>query len=773
MNQAPGRAATRWVTLGLLGLLFVGALAQRTVRVHEAVFPPGEVLYQGIDAWYHARLITHAAVTGERLRHDPHLRMPDGAPVAVGPLFDDLGAWAARLTWGGRSARGDDEGDLLRVRRVAAWLPAVLGALIIVPVVFLARSLWGPAAGWIAGVGYLAVPGQILSRSVLGATDHHVGEVFFSTLCFAGITLSLQRLSHRHLSSGIGWAALAGFALGAYQLTWIAGMLLPIVLLGWLGSVVVLTVMRSASERGRASQPSRLLLHVACTTAIASATALALVTPQVDGVRVLASGRDVCLLLLLASLVVIVGHRLVPVRHRGLSIAALVTTTAIVGTWLVLRFDVWSQFSYWASFLRPRVEAGTVREAAPLLSLGSSWGPVWNELGMGWLVAMPGLLLLGFNSWRNQRHGELLLLIWSSTALLMTLAQNRFGYYLGVVSILAATCCLASIGRSFRVGVGPGRARWASLLFALGVVFVFVAPNIRRTTARTALTPSIPGAWLEALDWIESQTPDPFGGHPCRFVVEDPACRATYGVFTWWDYGYWLIERGRRVPFSNPTQAGAATAARILLSDADGAAKELAAMRADFLIVDAMMGMIQPGRGVALGKFHAIATWSDFDRRTFSRLARMRNDAGDEVVTTVYFPRYFESLVGRVASHGTSAAEPMGTALIVFQDDPDLTATDPIEVDDVTWFTDFDRARIAVESLSVEQRRRARFASFDPLQTPVPLPALSSFEEVFRSRDAIAKRSDGDVPRVRVLQRTGARSAALVSDLGGRYSEPD
>src|SRR5204863_7481398 len=50
--------------------------------------------------------------------------------------------------------------------------------------------------------------------------------------------------------------------------------------------------------------------------------------------------------------------------------------------------------------------------------------------------------------------------------------------------------------------------------------------------------------------------------------------RAAYGVMNWWDHGYWIVAVARRVPVSNATQAGAATASRFFgaLTENDGSA---------------------------------------------------------------------------------------------------------------------------------------------------------------------------------------------------------
>jgi hypothetical protein len=73
--------------------------------------------------------------------------------------------------------------------------------------------------------------------------------------------------------------------------------------------------------------------------------------------------------------------------------------------------------------------------------------------------------------------------------------------------------------------------------------------------------------WIRAMTWLRQSTPPPFAsGDP---YLDTPRSlrgqRSAWGVLAWWDYGYWIIEIGHRVPTANGTQAGAVDTARMFL----------------------------------------------------------------------------------------------------------------------------------------------------------------------------------------------------------------
>ena len=69
---------------------------------------------------------------------------------------------------------------------MGAYLPAILGALVPIPVYFIGKELFGSRAGLISAALIAILPGQYLVRTLLGSTDHHAMEILFSTLIIKG-----------------------------------------------------------------------------------------------------------------------------------------------------------------------------------------------------------------------------------------------------------------------------------------------------------------------------------------------------------------------------------------------------------------------------------------------------------------------------------------------------------------------------------------------------------------------------------------------------------
>src|SRR5688572_7900027 len=190
----------------LLALIVVVAFAARTVFLWRAVITDAGVNYQDSDAWYHMRLIDNLIANfPHRASIDPYLGA--GAPPVAVPLLFDLAVGAAALVigLGAPSPR--------TIELVGAFAPPVLGALTTLPVYLIGRRLFGRTTGLLAA-GLLAIaPGQLLARSVLGFTDHHVAEALLTALTVLGMIAAIQADGARER-----WirGAIAGVALGAY-----------------------------------------------------------------------------------------------------------------------------------------------------------------------------------------------------------------------------------------------------------------------------------------------------------------------------------------------------------------------------------------------------------------------------------------------------------------------------------------------------------------------------------------------------------------------------
>src|SRR5262245_35384923 len=208
---------------GLLALIVVVAFLARTALLWRSVFTGEGVNYQDSDAWYHMRLIDNLTHNfPHRASIDPYLGA-DAPAVAVPLLFDlFVGAVALLVGFGSPSPH--------TVEVVGAVVPPVLGALATLPIYLIGQRLFGRRSGLLAA-GLLAIaPGQLLARSVLGFTDHHVAEALLTSLTIRAAIAALQAPTPR---ARLIHAGLTGVALSAYLMAWSGGALLVFVLCAW------------------------------------------------------------------------------------------------------------------------------------------------------------------------------------------------------------------------------------------------------------------------------------------------------------------------------------------------------------------------------------------------------------------------------------------------------------------------------------------------------------------------------------------------------------
>src|SRR3972149_12113848 len=156
------------------------------------------------DAVYHMRLV-HNTIYHFPLRvfFDPFTHFPYGNQVHFGPLFTLIIASAALI-----AGLGHPTPELLNI--VGAYTPVVMGVLCLIPLYFIACTLFGKTAAIITVFILTFLPGEFLQHSNLGFTDHHVAEVLFSTITCAFLIYALTIKNNRNfliysLFSGISF----------------------------------------------------------------------------------------------------------------------------------------------------------------------------------------------------------------------------------------------------------------------------------------------------------------------------------------------------------------------------------------------------------------------------------------------------------------------------------------------------------------------------------------------------------------------------------------
>jgi len=212
----------------ILYLIFGISLIIRTILPYARVFGGEMVMFGSDDPVYHLRLIENE-LFGKHFPHriyfDPYTLFPHGSYLHFSPLYDQIPAFVTWLIGLGAPTH-------MLMETVGAYYPAVLGALVVFPVYFIGKELYSREVGLLSAFLIAILPG-FLFRSILGAMDHHVGEVLFSTLAMMFLLMALKRakasgISFEHfrerdwtsLRTPLVYIFLAGFSFGLYALTW-------------------------------------------------------------------------------------------------------------------------------------------------------------------------------------------------------------------------------------------------------------------------------------------------------------------------------------------------------------------------------------------------------------------------------------------------------------------------------------------------------------------------------------------------------------------------
>jgi dolichyl-diphosphooligosaccharide--protein glycosyltransferase len=194
-------------------LIFAVGLATRAIYWPRIFTPQGLMSPHGADSYYHLRRIWFSVVRYPAvLERDPYVGYPAGGEIVWPPGFD-LGVAILARGLAGEDAAG--------VEAVAAWVPAVLGALTAVAAAALAARLFSPAAGVASGLLLALLPAHY-SYTQLGKVDHHAAVSLLSVL----LVMGCAAVTRRYREPWPGLAVGLGLGLAILLYTWPGGLLL-------------------------------------------------------------------------------------------------------------------------------------------------------------------------------------------------------------------------------------------------------------------------------------------------------------------------------------------------------------------------------------------------------------------------------------------------------------------------------------------------------------------------------------------------------------------
>lgn len=579
---------------------------------YDSVFNGVFVRFSGNDPWYNMRLVDST------LHHFPHriyfdafTYYPHGTPVPYAPLFDYALAviiWLIGL--GNPYATLGVHG----IDAIGAWYPAVLGAIVVIPVYFIGKALWNRNAGLLSAALIAILPGQFLSRSLLGFTDHHIAETLFSTITMLFLILAVQSAKKHELTFysvlDKDWSSLkkpllysffGGIFFGCYYLSWYGAPLFVFILL-------IYAVVQYIIDHVRGETTDYLCIISIPLLFVPMIMIAPLLHPgALSSFQVISLAIGMVVFVFLSAISFLMNYK--KIAPYGYPIAILVLGVLSFALLYALVPSLYSSLTGNLRIFLPTETQLTVAEIHPM-TIREAWG--W--FSTTFFIAFFGFAWLGYEIARKFRAEEILFVVWSAVMQsacwnpITGGGQNRFAYY---YAVNAALLCgfvswkLIELFTGLREGEEPSRrvkgkkkggtvvqkaksraksktmrkeeqtkakkitqylrAELIITAIVIGVVVFYPPLTTSLATAKYGGGPEYD--WYESLAWMRNNTPEPGVSYYALYKTP-PVNRTTgriedynypeeaYSVISWWDYGNWIMRIAHRIPVANPFQQG-------------------------------------------------------------------------------------------------------------------------------------------------------------------------------------------------------------------------
>jgi dolichyl-phosphooligosaccharide-protein glycotransferase len=608
-RRMPKRLSAAGVSIAILL-----AFGLRVVPAYRTVFTPIGVSFQEYDAWFHVHVIHNLlAHFPKRSLYDPYALFPGGENVVTGPFWDYLvGAVAWLAGAGSPSANLTDE--------IAAWLPAILGALLPVPVYLLARRLFGAATAMMSALWVAMIPGRFLWVGHLGMPDHHANEVF---LALVNLTLLCAATEAEGKCRWI-LATLAGAALAAFFGTQVTGIYVP--------AIIAVAAVLSPS--------------VAPVSAVAIATCCILLLPA----EAISPWREYRWLSLIGALAVTAPLAMLEVmaRRRRWPRALLYRRIAVV-TLIAIGCIALPAAGRFHSLVRllgsysSGALADQVTELQPLLTDGSGVVNLFGQFGLAWLFALAGVAAFARMLARGSSPALTLFSVWNAVMIYGVFVHVRMAAYAGITVAM-----FAGISTVWIVRRVPLRLMWLRGVAAAGLFAAALGVSLPIVYLQTHDGSGPDPDWWAALSWLRWKTPEPLGDPGAWYrwwprlepgdksVYPDSA----YGVLAIWDKGWWISGIAHRIPSANGGESGAVETSRFLTETrAEDALREMRAIGARYAALSpALLGFQMTLLVRAAG--HSVDE--------YLRFVSFRAPGGKTARGFLYLPAFYRSMAARL-----------------------------------------------------------------------------------------------------------------------------
>ncbi|WP_406658156.1 oligosaccharyl transferase, archaeosortase A system-associated [Methanolobus sp. ZRKC2] len=546
------------------------------------IYSNGKIIFVGADPFYHVRRIVYSAQHfPDTITFDTYLNYPFGYEIGWPPLYDQVIAFLALVV-------GNGNPSISTIEMVSAIFPALLGALTILPLYYLASAIFDKKTAIASAVIISLIPAHLII-SEAGFTDHHVAEVLLSTTAYALLIIALKQSREIDLKFSNIKTLEPKLLIKPVLLSIAAGLILALTIFTWIGSPIFLGLVglyifvQFTADLKEKRQSEYALINVI----IVYTTILLFIVPIIE--RTLRPGLEVSgmflswfhvtfvVALLLASSFSGIIAKIFDIKNiRWMYYPVVIITIAAIGTVLINQVlpsfyqNVIEGMEYLggdASIL------GTIAQARPLLfDQTFTLVHVWNYFTIFSLTAIIGLAIFTANLNNKKYPPEMVFFFtWTIIVLVLTLSQRRFAYMLAINFAVLSGYFVNSLyglwkneqkqdtktksksnSKSKSKKAASKTPVWETvtsasimLIFIPIISFSFFAPIV--DTLGDPETPS--SDWQESLEWLEANSPE------TSFYLE-PEETPEYGVLSWWDYGNWILYIAKRPVVANNFQTG-------------------------------------------------------------------------------------------------------------------------------------------------------------------------------------------------------------------------
>ena len=647
------------------------------------------------DTWYNLRQIEVMVHHFPQYNwFDPMTAYPVGKMIDWGPLYPGIAASFCLVT--GATTRDG-------IISAAGFVSPILAMLMVLVLYSLGKRIGDWKTGIVAAGLVAVVSFPYFTLSSYGMVDHHIAEVFFSSIFFVVYLSGLiaARENPAYLTDRKALLQLSGLAAVAGIVYFLALITSTTVLIALL-IIALFTLVQGIADYFSGKPSDYLCILNLVFLAVTSVLLVGFGFRQ-EGISFTqySVGLMYLHLALMAETVIICALARICRNSRSgfsLSITGLIAGSIILSL-IVPSLQLISQNAL-SLLLGFSVYTVGVQETLPW-----SWSSAFDAINVAIILMAAGFLVIGYRILKRRDRELVFFAVWSVLMLIITIQHQRFLYYFTVNIVLLSAICITEpfrwkngwilsrlvlafpfliapgrgdpqpeqvpapvkTGKKKQSGYGGGTGKPARLsrkdacFLAIGVLtIILLGLSISQDYhyGVSAKERELPTDWTDTLQWLNTYTLDPgvdyfspYDGKPYSYPS------GSYGIMAVWDAGHWITFFSHRLPITNPFQdnlGGESGAAAFFLSENESRANGIiTADNGRYVITDSTM---------AVDRFTNLVPWvsGSVDISRYIKWFLIPDTSDKTHLKTVheFDDGYFQTMVVRLHNFDGSMTEP-------------------------------------------------------------------------------------------------------------------